>query len=223
MLRQLKTTADGSSTLYSAHFDENFHSIHGAIQESEHVFIQAGLEKMKRNNLTIFEVGFGTGLNALLSYIYTVKNECKIDYHTVEKYPLSEKEYSLLNFPVLLGKQHNTAFLQMHTSTWGSQKKISENFTLTKHQSDISHFNFENLPLFNLIYFDAFAPEKQAEMWTETIFYNIYKHSEKDTILVTYCAKGQVRRILQSIGFTVERIPGPKGKREMLRAVKQSS
>ena len=220
MRRELRITEDGSHTFYLPDMDENYHSTHGAIQESKHIFIEAGLKRINKSDITIFEVGFGTGLNALLTLLEAEKLKININYFGIEKYPLSDAEYSNLNYAGLLGANCQKAFLELHSSAWETNQIIAPNFQLTKLQEDITTFTFEQMPFFDLVYFDAFAPNKQEGVWEKKIFRKIYERCNDEAILVTYCAKGSVRRDLQDVGFTVERIPGPPGKKEMLRGIK---
>jgi tRNA U34 5-methylaminomethyl-2-thiouridine-forming methyltransferase MnmC len=221
MERNIVVTADGSNSLYVPGLDEHFHSVHGAVQESSHVFIDAGLKNVGLQDITIFEIGFGTGLNALLTYVYAENFGKIINYHAIEKYPLLNFEYSKLNYSNFTGLKGNDVLMKMHGSNFNKQVKLSENFTFKKYNADIVDFKLDELPSINLIYFDAFAPDKQAELWTKEIFWKLYDHAQNDALFVTYCAKGSVRRSLEEVGFTVERIPGPPGKREMLRAHKK--
>jgi len=214
MERKLILTADGSHTLFVPELDEHFHSVHGAIQESMHVFIQNGLNASTKNELCIFEVGFGTGLNALLTLAN--QGEKHIRYFSIEKYPLTEAEYSQLNFANLLSDELAERFQKMHACSWNEPHLITPNFELTKLDSDLTTFNVSSLPGFDLIYFDAFAPNKQAGMWSEEIFRKLATHTNSRGIFVTYCAQGEVRRKLIRSGFNMQRIPGPPGKKEML-------
>jgi len=213
-------TADGSDTLFVAELDEHYHSTFGAVQESLHVFIEAGLHIKNESPLTIFEVGFGTGLNAFLTYIDTFKSGQSIRYITIEKYPVPRNTWELLNYPKLLSKDNSDIFRAMHLSRWNEKVNIAENFELTKIYNDLTVFDFDLQPLFDLIYFDAFSPEKQPELWETAIFKKLYSNTAPFGKLVTYCAKGSVRRALQASGYNTERIPGPPGKREILRASK---
>jgi tRNA U34 5-methylaminomethyl-2-thiouridine-forming methyltransferase MnmC len=214
---EIVITADGSSTLYSQAIDEHYHSTFGAIQESMHVFINAGLLTCKKNIINIFEVGFGTGLNCLLTYIHTRNTSQKVNYYSIEKYPLATDLALSLNYPEILGEDQQI-FLQMHQSEWDKDVKLSLNFTLHKISGDLITFDCNHLPFPDLIYFDAFSPEKQPQLWDLSVFEKIHSRSHPGSILVTYCAKGSVRRSLNQAGFSTERIPGPPGKREMLRA-----
>lgn len=218
MEHQLQQTEDGSSTLYIPHLDEHYHSVHGAIQESLFVFIGNGLQQLSGNvNVKIFEVGFGTGLNALLTLDFALSNGLNVDYCAIEKYPLAEDEYTRLNYTDKYPHLKD-AFMLMHQSEWDCTTQVTENFRLTKIHGDLVKCAIGEG--FDLVYQDAFAPDKQPELWSEELFQKLYQSMNGNGILVTYSAKGQVRRNMQSAGFTVERLPGPPGKREMLRAIK---
>ena len=220
MERKIICTEDGSHTLYIPEMDEHYHSMHGAVQESKHVFIEAGYNAVEKDKLIIFEVGFGTGLNALLTLKESLESPKRIQYFSIEKYPLAQEEYSTLNYTQNLGKQYQEYFLKLHQCKWDVPVEITRNFIFTKLRGDITNFNFDQLPLFDLIYFDAFAPNKQDGLWSSHIFNQLYTNSNNNAVLVTYCAKGEVRRTMQAAGFSVQRIPGPPGKREMIKAIK---
>ena len=216
MKREIIKTADGSTTLFIPELDENYHSIHGAVQESMHVFINAGLREVKKESIRIFEMGYGTGLNFLLTYLN--QDGKTIDYHGIEAFPLEQELVDQLNFveTMHLTKDLATVFDLFHTID--AHEKLSSNFSLTKSTIKLSAYT---PPCnFDLIYFDAFAPEVQPELWTSDIFHKLFNITNPKGILTTYCAKGQVRRNMQTAGFRVERLPGPPGKREMLRARK---
>lgn len=221
MERKIITTADGSHSIFIPSMDENYHSVHGAIGESMHVFINAGLHQCKLQHLRIFEVGFGTGLNALLTLIEASKINISVHYTGIEKYPLTSEEYIKLNYPDILGEEFKESFIKMHTCEWNKDEEINKNFILRKIKSDLTHYEFNEYCIFDLVYFDAFAPNKQPDLWNTDIYRKIYNNCSEDAILVTYCAKGIVRRELVSAGFTAERLPGPPGKFEMLRAIKR--
>lgn len=216
---KLHQTKDGTGTLYSDTLQESYHSLNGALQESKHVFIEAGLKECPQQNVHIFEMGFGTGLNALLSWAEAKRNHQNILYSSVEAYPLPLEVLSELNYESLEPILPSTAFRQLHEAGWGVSIVLDANcFTLRKLEGDFSNLT---IPLgIDLVYFDAFAPDKQPEMWEEHLFERLFDAMNAKGILVTYCAKGEVRRRLQRCGFQVERIPGPPGKREMLRARK---
>lgn len=215
---QLQHTEDGSDTLYLPQLDEHYHSVHGAIQESQHVFIRHGLNLFsERKCVKIFEIGFGTGLNALLSLDFAVAHRMNVDYYAIEKYPLDESVYGRLNYANAIGG-YGFEYTLMHEAEWGGRTSIADAFNLTKIKADLTNSNIGNG--YDLVYQDAFAPDKQPEMWTADVFEKLYEAMSKCGVLVTYSAKGQVRRNMQAAGFTVERLPGPPGKREMLRACK---
>jgi len=218
--RQIVITSDGSHTLYIPGLGEHYHSIHGAIQESEHVFIQTGLAQLnEKKTIRILEIGFGTGLNALLTLKQATKNSLSIEYTTIEKYPLQPHEYNLLNYGKELGNDWEKPFIALLESPWELKNEITPHFKLNKRAVDLVAIDFEDC--FDLIYFDAFGPEIQPDLWSESVFQTMYRALNIGGILVTYSAKGQVRRNLIVAGFTVERLAGPPGKREMLRATKK--
>jgi tRNA U34 5-methylaminomethyl-2-thiouridine-forming methyltransferase MnmC len=222
MERYLKTTLDGSTTFFVPELDEHFHSINGAVQESAHVFIKTGLNAVINKKITLFEVGFGTGLNALMTFIETQRNQITVEYFAIEKYPLTFSEYNQLDYSQSLGADYKAIFQQMHHCNWNEATEINHGFKLTKIEADLINFDIKKLPPIDLIYFDAFAPDKQPELWTADIFKKLYKSCNNGAILSTYSAKGEIRRRLVAAGFEVKRLPGPPGKREMLRAVKSN-
>ncbi len=215
------TTDDGSTTLHIAEWNEQYHSKHGAINEAIHVFINAGLHnwllKNKAPSISILEIGFGTGLNALLSLLDTKKNNIKVNYTSIEAYPLEEKEIALLNYASELGIS-TELFLKLHKTPWESKEQITSNFNLHKQKKFFSEI--DDIGLYDLIYFDAFGIRVQPELWTEDIFNRMFNALKPNGILVTYAANGNARRAMKTVGFEVEKIPGPVGKREMLRAIK---
>lgn len=217
----LHLTNDGSETLYSSEMQESYHSLNGAVQESRHVFIEAGVKQCTAKKIKIFEVGFGTGLNALLTWGEARRNHLNVTYTAIEAFPLPPETTAALGYDSLEPMLPENAYKLLHESSWGLEVVLERGcFTLAKLQGD-----FTTMPLqsrFDLIYFDAFAPEKQPEMWEEHLFARLFHALNENGILVTYCAKGEVRRRLQRCGFLVERIAGPPGKREMIRAVKTS-
>lgn len=213
-------TADGSDTLYVEELDEHYHSTFGAVQESRHVFISTGLSVKNDLSLTIFEVGFGTGLNTFLTFLETLKSGQTINYISIEKYPVPRNTWEMLNYAKLLSGENVEIFRTMHLSPWNKKVMISENFALTKIMGDITSFDYDLQPVFDLIYFDAFSPDKQPELWEPGIFEKLYANTAAFGKLVTYCSKGSVRRALQASGYSTERLPGPPGKREILRASK---
>lgn len=217
MKRELQETADGSHTLFIPEMDEHYHSVNGAVQESRHVFIEAGLHRQEKKDITVFEVGFGTGLNAYLTLLAAENEDRSVDYFSVELYPLDPALVRALNYGDMICPEKKMLFTALHSAAWNEPVKITDHFTLHKIQGDN---NSCTLPEdMDLIYFDAFAPDKQPEMWSQEIFDRLYAHTSEGGILTTYCAKGVVRRMMQKAGYSVERIPGPPGKREMLRAI----
>jgi len=220
MLKEFLITEDGSHTIYLPEMDEHYHSIHGAIQESKHVYIEQGLLQTTKNELSILEIGFGTGLNAYLTYCYAKQMKIAVNYFSLEKFPLTEQEYLQLNYPHTIFPEFSLVFEQMHRAGWNSVAEISPAFKLHKIQADLLNFKFNSSPQFDLVYYDAFAPGKQPEMWTDEIIHRIAGTVKPDGILVTYCAKGTVRRAFAYAGLKMERIPGPIGKKEILRGKK---
>lgn len=219
MKRKIIITGDGSTTIQLEEWNEQYHSKHGAIQEAYHVFIESGLRLVKKPTINILEIGFGTGLNALITYLEGLQNQSNINYLGVEAYPVGIDEISALNYIELLGEPKLQAvFEQMHAIPWGEPSNLAHFFSLEKRQEDFLELDYSDL--FNLIYFDAFGPRVQPELWTADMFQKMFKALKDEGILVTYSAKGSVRRALEEVGFDVERLPGPPGKREMLRARK---
>ena len=222
MKRSVITTSDGSKTIQIEDWNEQYHSIHGAIQESKHVFIKKGLHHFidlhKVNSLKIIEIGFGTGLNAFITNLEAVTHNLQIQYEGIEAYPILQNELSQLNYSKLLAPDQQSIFDKMHGVPWENPHPITTHFTLTKRQQFFSEL--EDISSFDLIYFDAFGARVQPDLWTETIFKRMFRALKSQGVLVTYAAKGSVRRAMQAVGFVVERLEGPPGKREMLRATK---
>ncbi|MBK8882363.1 MAG: tRNA (5-methylaminomethyl-2-thiouridine)(34)-methyltransferase MnmD [Bacteroidales bacterium] len=217
-MSKIITTSDGSHTIYVPELNEHYHSIHGAVQESNFIFINSGYDKCEASPLRIFEAGFGTGLNALLTALKCNNENRQVYYTSIEKFPLEENIVRALNHHSFAGESGKELFEQIHSSSWDEWVKISKNFNLRKIQGDLL-----NCPLtgkYDLIYFDAFGPDKQPEMWTVDVFSAIASMTEKNGILVTYSAKGEVKRNLKASGFEVTLLPGPPGKRQIIRAVK---
>lgn len=215
----IETTGDGSHTLFHPGAGEHYHSIHGAIQESEHVFIEAGLKAvaMEKHTIDILEVGFGTGLNALLTMHVADKLSLMVRYTCFEPYPLDSEIYSQLNYVSLTKfKKYQKLFLNMHRSGNGEVIRLLNNLEFVRYINDIQNINASDY-VFDLVYFDAFSPATAPELWTQEIFALLRNCVNPGAILVTYSAKGSVRRALQAAGFVTERLPGPPGKREMLR------
>jgi len=222
MQRKLILTGDGSHTISMPELNVTYHSIHGAIQESKHVFIEAGLKSLlpvEGTALNVFEMGFGTGLNALLTIIESERLQRKIYYETVEQFPVDTGEVRSLNYCEQLYREDlQPIFEQLHSCEWEKKVNITENFGFNKSRTNL--LNLETSETFELIYFDAFAPNTQPELWTNEIFEKMFAMLEPGGILVTYCSKGDVRRAMQAAGFIVEKLPGPRGKREMTRALR---
>jgi len=224
--REVVITADGSSTIHLPDWDEQYHSKHGAIQEAYHVFIKHGLQyfysesiSSKNENTAILEIGFGTGLNAFITFIEADKLNLNIDYVGVEAYPVSMEEIRLLNYTKALKAENDLAvFETLHEVAWNEKKTIAAHFTLEKQKKFFAEIEAQEA--FNIIYFDAFGARVQPELWTESVFKRMYNALKENGVLVTYSAKGSVRRAMQAVGFTVERLEGPPGKREMLRGIK---
>lgn len=218
--REITTTRDGSKTLFVPHWDEHYHSIHGAMQESLHVFIQAGLkyfiEKNQPTEIRIFEVGFGTGLNAFLTAKIVKDLPVKIHYQSIEAYPLTMEEVAALNYVEAESEELQNLYFDLHKADWNRSVQITDNFVLEKQKGFLEEW--KQLNLVDIVYFDAFAPSAQPDLWTEDIFRNLHKAMTERGILVTYCAKGSVKRAMKSVGWNIEKIPGPPGKREMTRA-----
>lgn len=238
---QIITTEDGSNTLFSEQFNEIYHSRHGAIQESLHVFIKTGLDyvlEQKRDRLlavnppsslerelegeavSILEIGFGTGLNALLTMLEAEKRNLKIYYTTIELYPVDIVTIKELNYTQQLGYEFCYGpYHSMHLVRWNEAHDVTPHFNFKKINASVPEYSFEPNS-FDIIYFDAFAPDNQPEMWTADVFRKMHVALRTGGILVTYCSKGSVQRAMKEAGFTVQKTPGPPGKREMLRAFK---
>ena len=214
----LITTRDGSHSLYVPALNEHYHSVHGAIQESMIVFIKNGYDFLKDDEVNILEIGFGTGLNALLTLERATIDKRKVNYTAIEKYPLDKGITGKLNYESFTGNNEAGILNLIHSAPWDIKTGITENFTLTKIRADFTVCEITGI--FNLIYFDAFGPDKQPGMWEEHLFRKIESVTRSGGVFVTYSAKGAVKRILRSCGFRVSLVQGPPGKREMIRAVK---
>lgn len=235
MIPKLITTEDGSHSLYVEELNERYHSVHGAIKESKHVFIEAGLNYFtalaniggrQETGVSILEIGLGTGLNALLTMIASQQLKLSIDYTALEAYPVNMDLVRALNYTDLLTSTvHPKAALQqlfdaIHLSEWDQVTSFSEKFKLHKIKNTLQNAQFQ--VKYDLVYFDAFGPSVQPEMWTDEVFSKIGDAMEENGILVTYCAKGSVKRSLKKMGFEIQSLQGPPGKREMIRAIKMS-
>lgn len=214
----IQVSEDGSHTIFNQNIGESYHSIHGAYTESMHVFINNGMLYKKKSSLKILEIGFGTGLNAILALTEGVKRDIDILYDAIELYPLPEYIFNSLNYSEILTLNNNDVFLQLHNCPWNKQVQINMHFELRKIHADF--INVELNSTYDIVFFDAFSPEKQPELWSAYVFEKIYKSMSKGGILTTYCSKGIVKQNLRNSGFVLERLPGPPGKRHMLRATK---
>lgn len=220
---EIITTSDGSHTLRNKTLNETFHSIHGAIRESRHVFIQNGLlYRLDNSNpgvMNILEVGFGTGLNALLTALHASGSGVQFHFKTLESDPLDRATVGQLNFPQMVGPEGPELFRAIHDAPWEHDYLLLDNFKLFKHHCLIEQTDLGK-ERFDLVYFDAFAPSKQPGIWDISILQEVERSMKAGAIWVTYCAQGQLKRNLRSIGLTVETLPGPPGKKEMVRALK---
>lgn len=220
MTLQPVLTEDGSITLFIPELNEHYHSIHGAVQESMHIFIREGYEQIRNFPACIFEAGFGTGLNAFLTFLVSEKEGRSIHYSAIEKYPLEDHLVRLLNYPEKTNPAKAEVFQAIHDAPWGQDIRISEHFILHKIKGDLREVQLLDAT-YNLVYFDAFGPAVQPELWTEEIFRMLYKSMKEGACLVTYSVKGSVTRALKAAGFSLEKLPGPPGKREMTRATRK--
>lgn len=221
MHREVFITEDGSHSISIPALNASYHSTHGALQESRHIFIETGLKPLleRRDKLSVLELGLGTGLNVLLTLTETENWPLNVYYEAIEPYPVALEMAAQLNFPELIeGDSIRSKFLRIHQLPWDSPQQLSENFILHKRQADIRDTTFHTG--FDLIYFDAFAPDVQPELWATALFTRLYETLKKGGILVTYCSKSIVRRSMAEAGFLVEKLPGPPGKREIVRAGK---
>jgi tRNA U34 5-methylaminomethyl-2-thiouridine-forming methyltransferase MnmC len=218
-MAELIVTLDGSHTLFVPQLNEHYHSINGAVQESNHVFIRNGYEHSKAEPLRIFEAGFGTGLNALLTAFRSLSDRRKVIYTAIEKYPLESGIINILNYYKYAGDNGRKLFNEIHSSPWNEYSKIHEFFQINKIMGDLISDRLSGV--YDLIFFDAFGPDKQPAMWSRDVFKKIADVTEEGGILTTYSAKGEIKRILRENGFVVELLPGPPGKKEMIRATKK--
>ncbi len=218
----IEITADGIPTLYLPELDEHYHSTKGAFAEAKHVYIDMALRATNLHEARVLEIGFGTGLNTLLTLLASQAYGLTIDYTTFELYPLTLDEALRLDYPRHIAPEAAPLFEEMHRCAWDKTIALSPTFTLCKRLADFTRVELSER--FDVIYFDAFAPEKQPEMWSEAVFQKLFERLSPGGILTTYCAKGEIRRRLQATGFVVERLPGPpNGKREILRATRPAT
>jgi tRNA U34 5-methylaminomethyl-2-thiouridine-forming methyltransferase MnmC len=211
-------TDDGSNSLFSEKFKENYHSGFGAITESRHIFINNGLKWVTADPIHILEVGFGTGLNCLLTFLELFNSFRQVRYEAIEAYPINPALLYQLNYPSMLGEDAKEIYNSIISSNWDIEVSIKSTLKIRKITKKIEDFNFSTT--YQLVYFDAFSPEIQPEMWSEAIFKKIYDSMSVDGILITYSCKGIVKRALKSVGFAIEKLAGPPGKREILMAKK---
>jgi tRNA U34 5-methylaminomethyl-2-thiouridine-forming methyltransferase MnmC len=219
-MRKIVTTADGSKSIQITDTEEQYHSKHGAILEAKHVFIQSGLHYLISNTskpISIFEMGFGTGLNCFLTYLEAIKHNLSVQYTGIDVFPVELSEIEQLNFHELLDVQKEV-YLNLHRLEWGKEHYLHNQFSLLKLHQKLQQYDAREQ--YNLVYFDAFGSKTQPELWTQEVTDQLYKILQPNGLVVTYSVKGSFRRALIESGFTVEKIPGPPGKREMLRAIK---
>lgn len=222
MKREIKTTSDGSKTLFINDLNEGYHSHHGALQEAEHVFIKNGLNKLNNYEINILELGFGTGLNTLVTineYLRNNKNNI-INYFTMEKYPVSEEETEELSYVKHFNFENaENIYKKIHCLSWNERHQILPNFSFTKFECDFFNLENLNLPPIDLVYYDCFGARVQPDLWEKPLFEMVKNKMRTGGLLTTYSSKGSVRRILQDLNFEVTKIEGPKGKREMINAI----
>lgn len=222
MKRRIFTTSDGSHSIMVDELRESFHSENGSIQESEHTFIKEGLrylnDTFKPKAINVFEVGFGTGLNAALTQLWQTNNSVPIKYFGIEAFPLEEEIWSALNYHEQIPSLNKSNFDTLHTVEWNKPTNISSGFELTKIKDEFE--GYEHLNSYNLVYFDAFAPSVQPQLWSDKVFAKLFDTMQQKSVLVTYSAAGAPRRAMTKAGFWIEEIRGAAGKREMTRAIK---
>ena len=218
MKREIIQTRDGSTTIHLPEWNESYHSKHGAIQEAYHVFIKNGLSIFEEKPISVLEIGFGTGLNCFITYLESKKNNQLIDYVGVEAYPVEIDEAMQMNYPREIDAGETTTFKQMHKCDWEEKNVLSNDFALTKRKQFFQ--DIKDVAAFDLIYFDAFGFRVQPELWSEAIFAAMFKALKPNGVLVTYACRTSIKNAMLSAGFSVEKLPGAPGKREMLRATK---
>lgn len=219
MKREVIITNDGSSSIFIPELDETYHSSHGAIQEAKHVFIENGIKRIDLNQFTIFEMGFGTGLNAVLTSMFALQNKKNVKYIGLEAFPVSTEMINSLNYVEELGQGIENEFESIHNASWEDSVVINPCFELNKIELKIQDYTFDSESI-DLVYYDAFGPRVQSELWSETVLKKVYDGMKQGAVFVTYCAQGQFKRNLKAVGFKVEGLPGPPGKREMTLATK---
>lgn len=221
--REIVFTEDGSHSIYLPELDEHYHSSHGALRESLHVFIRHGLDEKARENsgeISILEMGFGTGLNAWLALCWSLRENCPLRYETLEAYPVDPSAALELNYTAQASAtdEERSLFASLHHAAWNTETEIVPGFRFAKRETTLE--DFQTAQQYDLIFYDAFAPRVQPELWTTAVFEKLFAQLKHGGILVTYCAKGEVKRNMKAAGFSVEALPGPPGKREMTRARK---
>jgi tRNA U34 5-methylaminomethyl-2-thiouridine-forming methyltransferase MnmC len=225
MDREIRITSDGSKTLYINNLDENYHSHHGALQEAVHVFIKNGLNQLNFYEINILELGFGTGLNVLVTINDFLKNDKNhvINYFTIEKYPVNLNEVKELDYGSFFDHpEMEKIYNQIHECKWNEKTEIASNFYFTKYNCDFFELRNLDLPKINLVYYDCFGARVQPDLWEKPLFEIVANKMEIGSLLTTYSSKGSVRRVLKELNFTVEKMAGPPGKREMINAVKMN-
>lgn len=216
---EIHLTKDGSSTLFIPSMDETYHSTHGAIQEAKHVFIENGIKRILKEEIRVLEVGLGTGLNAILTYAFGKRNRKRIHYVGLETRPLESSIIAKLNYSEQSEEVEQKVLNEVHESAWNTWVELSDNFRLKKIETKVQ--TYSKAEEFDIIYYDAFGPRAQSEMWLIAIFKLLYDQLAENGVLVTYCAMGQFKRDLKACGFEVISLPGPPGKREMTLAIKK--
>lgn len=222
--KRIITSEDGSHTIELIGQNEQYHSTHGAVQESNHVYIKHGLEKVaqKSDNISVLEIGMGTGLNVLLTWVYAKENELKVDYHAIEAFPIEEEIWTQLNYSKLQKDSScEEVFSRIHQSEWNQAFKLDQNFNFKKSKESIID-NYLPIEKYDVVYFDAFNPDLEPNLWSTEVFEKIYNSMKGNSVLSTYSTKGIVKRALKSCGFNIEKKPGPPGKREILNAIKET-
>jgi tRNA U34 5-methylaminomethyl-2-thiouridine-forming methyltransferase MnmC len=216
--REIITTKDGSTSLFIPEWNETYHSKNGAIQEAYHVFIKNGLSIFKGKSVSILEIGFGTGLNAFITSLEAEKNNLPIDYTAVEAFPITIEEIDAMNFASKIDSNKTNIFSTIHQLNWEVKNQVNDNFYLTKRKQFFQDINDKDC--FDIIYFDAFSFDVQPELWSEAIFTKMHTALKTNGILVTYACRTIIKQAMISAGFSIEKLPGAPGKREMLRAYK---
>lgn len=220
MKREVVDTGDGSKTIRIIDLEENYHSSHGALQEAMHVFIENGLKAIDKKVINIFEMGFGTGLNAFITGVIASDLGKNVFYQGVEAYPVSKEEIEALGYGDILGSGNKEVYDRIHEIEWEKVSAITDNLKVLKNEAKLQDLKLQD-NFFDIIYYDAFGPRTQEEMWSVDLFKKMYDSLNKGAFLVTYCAQGQVKRNMKAVGFEIEKLAGPPGKREMTRAWKR--